>query len=139
MLIAHVDTEIFEEPKTQYALIGKNATFTCKASGREAYWTLNNIPLSVTHEKEKHDFENMGVVFIEDVQGQYHNLTMIIHASLDLNNTKIFCTALGSDFNVMMSQEICFIVFNTLREFCDTFSLKVLTYKPLVLNIKLFS
>ena len=123
ILIVHGDPAILEEPKTQYALIGKNATFTCKTSGgKEAYWALNYVPMTVTYHEEKQNYEDRGVEFKEDViQDQYYNLTMTIHASLDLNNTIIFCSVIGSDWTITMGQEVHFIVFDTLRRFCVGF------------------
>lgn len=108
---------ILEGPKTQYVLIGKNATFTCKSSGIEAHWALNHIPMTDSFLQQKQAFEDKGVIFIEDQTEHYNNITMIIHASAELNNTLIFCTVLGRDFSSDMSDEVQLIVFSTLRKF----------------------
>ena len=97
-------------------MIGKNATFTCKTTGTEAYWALNNIPMTISYPDQKQDYEDQGVLFLEESTRNYYNLTMIIHASMALNNTVIFCSAFGRDYTVSMSQEIKLIVFNTLRK-----------------------
>ena len=73
--------------------------------------------MTITYQDVKQGYEDRGVVFMEDITQEYYNLTMIIHASLDLNNTVIFCSAIGSDWTVTMSHEIHLIIFNTLRKF----------------------
>ena len=85
-------------------MIGKNATFTCNTVGREAHWVLNGIPMTFSYENEKQVYEDRGVTFLEDAYQQYFNLTMIIHTSLALNNTMIFCSVIDADFTVEMSQ-----------------------------------
>ena len=93
-------------------MLGKNATFTCNTIGREAYWVLNAIPMTISYPNEKQAYEDQGVIFLEDISQQYYNLTMIIHASLALNKTILFCSAIGSDYTVKMSQEVHLIVFS---------------------------
>ena len=103
-------TEILEEPKTQYTMIGENVTFTCNTIGREAHWVLNAIPMTISYPDQKQAYEDQGVIFLEDINQQYYNLTMIINASLALNNTEIFCTVIDLDFTVKMSKEIYLII-----------------------------
>jgi hypothetical protein len=91
-------------------MIGKNVTFTCNTIGREAYWVLNAIPMTITYPNEKQAYEDQGVIFLEDVHQQYYNLTMIINASLALNNTEIFCSVIDLDYTVEMSQEVHLII-----------------------------
>lgn len=118
IIITYVDIVILEEPKTQYVLIGKNATFTCKASGIEAHWAINHVPMTISYQQQKQDYEDKGVVFPDDVvDSEYYNITMIMHASMELNNTLIFCTVIGHDYYSYMSEEVRLIVFNTLRKF----------------------
>ena len=74
--------------------------------------------MTITYQDVKQDYEDKGVVFMEDITREHYNLTMIVHASLDLNNTIIFCSAIGSDWILTMSEEIHLIVFTTLRKFC---------------------
>ena len=81
-------------------MLGKNATFTCNTIGREAYWVLNAIPMTISYPNEKQAYEDQGVIFSEDVSQQYYNLTMIIHTSLALNNTMLFCSVIDSDYTV---------------------------------------
>ena len=107
-----------EEPKTQYVLIGRNATFTCKSSGTDAHWAINHIPMTLSYQEQKQEYEDKGVIFPEDVVTQDHyNISLIMHASLELNNTMIFCTVIGHDYRSYMSEEVHLIVFNTLRKF----------------------
>ena len=105
--------EILEEPKAQYAVIGKNVTFTCNTIGIEAFWVLNAIPMTITYEDEKKTYEDQGVTFLEEITQRYYNLTMIVEASLELNNTVIFCSVVGEeDFTIVMSQEVQLVIFN---------------------------
>ena len=97
-------------------MIGKNATFTCNTTGREAYWVLNAIPMTISYPNEKQAYEDQGVIFFEDISQKYYNLTMIIHASLALNNTSLFCSVIDSDYTVKMSHEVHLIIFNTLSK-----------------------
>lgn len=107
-----------EGPKTQYVLIGKNATFTCKSTGTNAHWAINHTPMTISYEQQKQEYEDKGVVFPEDVVTQDHyNISLIVHASLELNNTLIFCTVYGHEYRSYMSEEVHLIVFNTLRKF----------------------
>ena len=73
--------------------------------------------MTISYQPQKQEYEDKGVVFHEDITQDYYNLTMIIHASMDLNNTLIFCTVIGHDFSSYMSEEVNLIVFNTLRKF----------------------
>ena len=91
-------------------MIGENVTFTCNTIGREAYWVLNAIPMTISYPDEREVYEDQGVIFLEDVHQQYHNLTMVINASLVLNNTVIFCTVIDLDYTVEMSQEVRLII-----------------------------
>ena len=107
-------TEILEEPRTQYAMIGENVMFTCNTVGREAHWVLNAIPMTTSYPDAMQAYEDQGVIFLEDINQQYYNLTMVINASLALNNTEIFCTVIDLDFIVEMSQEIHLIILSKL-------------------------
>ena len=74
--------------------------------------------MTISYQQQKQEYEEKGVVFLEDKIAQdYYNITMIIHASMDLNNTLIFCTVIGYDHYSYMSEEVNLIVFNTLRKF----------------------
>ena len=95
-------------------MIGENVTFTCNTIGREAYWVLNAIPMTISYPDEKKAYEDQGVVFLEDIYQQYYNLTMFIHTSLALNNTIIFCSVIDVDYTVEMSKEIHLIVLSKL-------------------------
>ena len=102
-------------------MIGENVTFTCNTIGREAQWALNAIPMTNSYPDEKQAYEDQGVIFLEDIHQQYYNLTMIINASLVLNNTVIFCTVLDLDYTVEMSQEVHLIIsskfYNNFQEY----------------------
>ena len=95
---------------TQYTMIGENVTFTCNTIGREAYWVLNAIPMTISYPDQKQEYEDQGVIFLEDIHQQYYNLTMVINASLALNNTEIFCSVIDFDFTVEMSREVRLII-----------------------------
>ena len=74
--------------------------------------------MTISYQQQKQDYEDKGVMFPDDVVTQdYYNITLIIHASMVLNNTVIFCTVIGHDFYSYMSEEVRLIVFNTLRKF----------------------
>ena len=91
-------------------MIGENVTFICNTIGGEAHWVLNAIPMTISYPDERQAYEDQGVIFLEDVHQQYYNLTMIINASLALNNTVIFCTVIDLDYTVEMSQEVRLII-----------------------------
>ena len=55
-------------------MIGENATFTCSTIGKEAYWVLNAIPMTISYPDEKKAYEDQGVIFLEDIYQQYYNL-----------------------------------------------------------------
>lgn len=136
MSIKYTQSTVLEEPKTQYALVGKNATFTCNwpGSSNEVYWTLNHIPMTITYEAQKQGYMDKGVVFMEDFTNEYYNLTMIMYGGLELNNTLIFCTVLGRDWTVSaMSQEVRFIIFNTFRPYAPAVNVNIsYTERPTV-------
>ena len=94
-------------------MIGENVTFTCNTIGREAHWVLNTIPMTISYPDKRQAYEDQGVIFLEDIHQQYYNLTMIINASLALNNTVIFCTVLDLDYVVEMSQEVHLIILSS--------------------------
>ena len=73
---------------------------------------LNAIPMTISYPNEKQAYEDQGVVFLEDSSQEYYNLTMIIHASLALNNTILFCSVIDSDYTVEMSHEVHLIIYN---------------------------
>lgn len=74
--------------------------------------------MTISYQQQKQDYEDKGVVFPDDVvDSEYYNITMIMHASMELNNTLIFCTVIGHDYYSYMSEEVRLIVFNTLRKF----------------------
>ena len=91
-------------------MIGENVTFTCDTIGIEAHWVLNAIPMTISYPDQKQAYEDQGVAFLEDVSQQYYNLTMVVNASLALNNTEIFCTVIDLDFIMKMSQEVHLII-----------------------------
>ena len=72
--------------------------------------------MTITYPEQKQAYKDKGVVFIEDHNQKYRNLTMIIHASLDLNNTVIFCCVLGPDWTLTMSEEVHLIIFSILSK-----------------------
>ena len=72
--------------------------------------------MTITYPEQKQEYEDKGVVFLEDQTNGYYNITMIMHASMELNNTLIFCTVIGHDYSSYMSKEVHLIVFNTLRK-----------------------
>ena len=67
-------------------MIRENVTFTCNTIGIEAHWVLNAIPMTISYPDQKQAYEDQGVIFLEDVHQQYYNLTMVVNASLALNN-----------------------------------------------------
>ena len=76
--------------------------------------------MKLAYQQQKQDYEDKGVVFPDDVvDSKYYNITMIMHASMELNNTLIFCTVIGHNFYSYMSEEVRLIVFNTLRKFVN--------------------
>ena len=66
--------------------------------------------MTISYPDQKQAYEDQGVIFLEDIHQLYYNLTMVINASLALNNTEIFCTAIDLDFTVQMSQEVRLII-----------------------------
>ena len=96
-------------------LNGENATFECQtirtASYDDAYWVLNGETLSISYPNEIQGYKNQGVVFMESFNQDYYNLTMIIPANLDFNNTEIVCATFGP-----MSVPVHLIVFDTFRK-----------------------
>ena len=98
-------------------LNGENATFECQtirtSSYDDAYWVLkfNGETLSISYPNEIQGYKNQGVVFMESFNQDYYNLTMIIPANLDFNNTEIVCATFGP-----MSVPVHLIVFNTFRK-----------------------
>lgn len=109
--------EIIRQPDTQYVLMGENATFECHTTGViEAHWDINEMPVSLNFAATKQEYENQGVIFKEDSNLEYYNLTMIIPTSLDFNNTEITCVALSSDFSFISSRKVHLIIFDTLRK-----------------------
>ena len=91
-------------------MIGENAMFTCKTTGTEAVWVLNSIPMSISYPDQVRDYEDKGVVFVENSSQNNHNLTMTIPATVTLNNTEISCYAVGTDFTQAFSQNVHLIV-----------------------------
>ena len=81
------------------------------------YWALNGLPLTITYQDKKQEYEDKGVVFMEESIGEYYNLTIIIPASMEFNNTVLLCSVLGADYTSSTSPEVHLIVFNTLRKF----------------------
>ena len=62
---------------------------------------------------------DQGFIFIDekDISRESYNLTMIIPASLDFNNTVIFCVAISPGYNTQtQSRNVHLIVFDTLRK-----------------------
>lgn len=109
--------EIIRQPDTQYVLMGENATFECHTTGViEAHWDINEMPVSLNFAATKQEYENQGVIFKEDSNLEYYNLTMIIPTSLDFNNTEITCVALSSGFSFISSRKVHLIIFDTLRK-----------------------
>ena len=113
--------EIIKEPETQYVLTGENATFECHTTVRsgiedDAHWELNRVPITLSFEKKKQEYEEQGVIFKEDISQEHYNLTMIIPASLDFNNTEITCVAIAPDFIRIFSRNVNIFVFDTLRK-----------------------
>jgi hypothetical protein len=110
--------EIIREPDTQYVLTGQNATFECDTTGvdHDAHWEINKMPLTFSFTDTKQDYEDRGVIFKEAVSQHYHNLTMIIPASLDFNNTEIICAVFAIDFSIISSQSVHLTAFDTLRK-----------------------
>ena len=113
-------SEILEPLEDQYGLIGSNVTITCKTrGGTEAFWVLNRIAITVSHQTTKEYYETVGVVFSHTESDGYYNLTMIIPAILPMNNTNIVCTAKNSMMNgvVESSTVVNFIVFDNFSKF----------------------
>jgi hypothetical protein len=108
--------EIIREPDTQYVLTDQNATFECDTTGIDAHWDINNMPLTFSFPDTKQDYEDRGVIFKEAISQHYHNLTMIIPASLDFNNTEIICAVYAIGFSFINSRSVHLIVFDTLRK-----------------------
>ena len=111
-------SEILEPLEDQYGLIGSNITVTCKTrGGTEAFWVLNGTSITVSHQADKQRYKNIGVVFSHTESDGYYNLTMIVPASLPMNNTSIGCTARNSiNSAVENSNLVDFIVFNNFRK-----------------------
>ena len=72
--------------------------------------------MTISYPNKMKAYEDEGVAFMEDISEYYYNLTMNIPATVALNNTVIFCSAIGRDYTVRMSPEVHLIVFNTLRK-----------------------
>lgn len=81
----------------------------------DAHWELNKVPITLSFENEKLEYEDRGVIFKEDISQEYYNLTMIIPAILDYNNTNITCVAIAPDFRRIFSRNVHMFVFDTLR------------------------
>ena len=82
----------------------------------DAHWELNKVPITLSFENEKLKYENRGVIFQENISQEYYNLTMIIPASLDFNNTEITCVAIAPDYIRIFSRNVHLFVFDTLRK-----------------------
>ena len=78
---------------------------------------LNTIPMTITYLHEKEAYEDREVIFLEDTTQEYYNLTMIVEASLALNNTVIFCSVVDEDLTTVMSQEVQLVIFNNLSKY----------------------
>ena len=72
--------------------------------------------MTISFPNEKQAYEDQGVIFLKNISQQYYNLTMIIHTSLALNNTILFCSVIDSDYTLEMSQEVHLIIFNILSK-----------------------
>ena len=84
--------------------------FTCKTTGIEAFWVLNDISMTRSFPGQVQDYENKGVVFVENSTQNNHNLTMTIPATVTLNNTEISCHAIRSDYTQAFSKKVYLVV-----------------------------
>ena len=78
---------------------------------------LNATPMTIAYQSEMKAYEDQGVTFLEDITQRYYNLTMIVEASLALNNIVIFCSVVGEDYTIIMSQEVQLVIFNNLSKY----------------------
>ena len=97
-------------------MIGENATFSCKSTGKEAFWILNNISMTISYLNQMQFYVDNGVVFKKDSSDYHYNLTMIMPGIEVLNNTVISCLAIDVDYVNTMSKEVDLVVVNTSGE-----------------------
>lgn len=111
---------ILEHPQTQYILVGDITTFHCKTLGQDAFWSINEEAISETHLAIKEKYESQGFTFTDSTHGTwgYHNLTISVSVSENLNNTKIECTVVDGDFFLIDSNTAYLYVFTDLRKYC---------------------
>ena len=101
MLLCHnYAANILEHPQTQCVLVGDLTTFNCKTFGRDAFWLINDQPITKTHPHNKERYESLGFSFNDLTHGSlgYHNLTMNVSASESINNTVIECRVLDRNW-----------------------------------------
>lgn len=85
--------EIIEHPVTQYAVEGNNVTFHCKTKAWDAYWRINDQTVSTTRQHIMDMYEMQGFTFSFNESDGFYNLTIIVLASAEINNSLIVCRA----------------------------------------------
>lgn len=88
---------IHEYPQSQCVLEGNTATFHCNATGKKAYWWVNDDLISNSPNNRKNEFEAQGFMFnstINESLRQY-NLTLTVLTSEQTNNSVISCCIEG--------------------------------------------
>ncbi len=106
--------EIIEHPQTRYALIGNEAIFYCKTKGTSAYWLIDG---EAVYLRTQSSFMAQGYMFDTSTDSVYNNLTMIVPASVQTNNTEIKCRASGRGSHYPYSRTSYLVVYNTFSKF----------------------
>ena len=108
---------MFLEPlQTQYVLVNGTATFHCRTHGAvmDVFWVVNGTAITISHPNEMKRYESLGFSFI-DSSG--NNLTINVSAASEsTNSTRIFCSIINSNFNMIMSNTAYLYVFTDLRK-----------------------
>ena len=83
--------EILLAPESQRVPLGDNATFFCRTYGITS-WTANTTRIPANGERET-ELTDKGFSASDVQNGQFHNTTLTVEATVENNNTEISCTA----------------------------------------------
>ena len=80
----------------------------------DVFWVVNGTAITISHPNETKRYESLGFSFI-DSSG--NNLTINVSAASEsTNSTRIFCSIINSNFNMIMSNTAYLYVFTDLRK-----------------------
>lgn len=94
-----------EEPTSNYILIERSATFYCKTSVFEVYWSINGDHVS-EHSWSTYDSQFQ---FDRNITNQFHNLSVTIIGTEQTNLTTIVCDAYSNDMLYESHQATLFV------------------------------